>query len=361
MRIIDALRGLFTEQQQGAENGPTKIEYKSPQEYLQSVEDIRQTLIDILNNGVLGSDVQVPKKAQEKNAVFLPILLRYDKTRAHSKVLHTILSQLDGEKIFDYRGIMDPTAKQRKQESIASFYTYTDPQSAEITIFNTELSSFANGLDTVGNKLQKRPSLEIGIRSYNLGKEDNGIALWKIEYSFDILPIDGTKPTEQYYAMRIDSTVGYAARYFLNPPVALLNNFIFSPVPLEDRPEYIVGNLIEESEIEFLTVIDEAVPDKKNLFRTTTIEFDVSRAIDVLSKDATRATKDLLEIVRLKREQLSRTTIVNIGTTEIRGQKHYIYTAAEKPLVKQESQQKVPSASPALSSFGQLSPEQRRA
>lgn len=307
--------------------------YESPEAFIEATDDLRQAVLDIFYNGVLGSDVAVPTKEGQKGAVFLPILLNYEKAKPHWKALHGILTNTEGTKV--KRGYGEKSS----DEIGGTLLTFSKESFAiEVSRKITNRFSLSWGIDR--SISPKNPIIAVSLTSYDVSESEKDNSLLNLRYNFGYESTSFFDTDNAHIAQKKhENTLGWPAVTYRNIPQALLGSFIFSQVLLEDYPNVFGSLLVSKLDAPFLT-IDDPLDQGNSKFRTIDFTFDVEAAIAYYKKGISFLDPTIAAVLEQRKEMIRSIQIVNLGYTTIRGKKFYIYSGAEKPLAKENQQSK---------------------
>ena len=281
--------------------------------------EIRDVQLNAIDFGVIGSHHDIPSQASKK-ASKLPTLLLYSGSiRNHFQTLRGVLSEPREFQIVDQVGqpwrddVPDGDVIYR-MESRNPIYYFTSH------LTSPYLNSWAAAID---NLRSGKPFLCIAILQNN--ESHDGI--WEMAYNFT-----------DHNDMTSDNNVSMSNLY---PERQMILQFWYSPKRLSAK--YLFNNFPCAKVVkEHLSLVG----DKENSdFRQIVFHFDGKRYADREEHDHIWRD-DLPEryAAFLHKRGDFDFSIVEIGTTTLGGQKHWIYTGSEVARIEERSDQRVPYA-----------------
>ena len=360
----------------------SKVGPKSPEVIAETAREIRDTFLDLVGNGTLGSEKPIPKEP-EKGAVKISSLLRYSaSTLRHFK---TLTDALAGPREFtiiseDYLG-----KSEAEKEEVAQGkgdVVYTPDYIGDVFSFPHELTSpYLNPRKAALDKEPLQPFVDVCIVKLN-GKVYAGTmyelihfglmpvsrpdfltmargsykgslnGCWEIRYSFSQqhrATVFNTDFLEDQYEMA-ENSFGYGGLRS-DPRRTFLLTFCLIPSDRIKDGKFLVKNLFSHS---FQRSIH-ALPSEKvgpwNRFDVYPLVYDGNQMDTLLSEEDRPDPMPEVRYSRMAAEryiakQIGRQVfnILRLGQVTIEGEQYSIVTASEQPLVKEEVKERVPNA-----------------
>jgi len=277
---------------------------------------IREIQLNAIDLGVLGSSQDIPSETNKK-AIKLPILLHYSSTiRKHFQTLRGVLYEPREFQVVDKTGqpwrndVPDGDVIFRMEGRNPVYYFATH-------LTSPYLNSWAAAMDSLSSG---RPFLNIAILRNNSSHD----GIWKMVYNFtdhkDATSNNNVSMSNLYPERQM-------ALQFWYSPKQLSAKYIFDKFPCAEIVK------------EHLNLVG----DKKvSNFRQVIFHFDGKRFADREEHD--RVWRDDLPdkyAAFLRKRGNFDFSVVEIGTTTLGGQKHWIYTGSEVARVEEKSGERV--------------------
>ncbi len=258
---------------------------------------IRQRQLDMMNYGVLGSDIEIPNRDNSK-AITLPHLLGYShRLNHHFDVMRGVLHAPNQFQITPYNGL-------HSDETIEGDVLYHQEGKNHIySISNNVISPFTNPFIAAGDN----PMLYIYIIQDNNRKH-------------------GTWGASYHYLARNRLSEDNIGSSFLFPEKHMTLNFWYSPKQLtgKDIYDYTKGDF--ETSRKNTKYIGE---EKREGFRKFNFHFDAAATAETLESEPMPHSSDIEKAEFLRQKGDVEFSVVEVGTVMLGGKKHWVYTGSE--------------------------------